>query len=214
LLGPRRPARHREPHRLRHVHVADLSTSMYTGIGPPGHREPRRFDAQHPFQSGLELALNRPAARLRGPAGEVGAVVGDVEAQTQQPAGPRLGNGGLHAGRPGQALPDESSSASASPASASAASALSLSAALASAGSSAAPSASSTAASASVGSGLDSVASAAPAAVEAAAALCPAARRVALVASVTTCSASGSTSSMIAIGALSPLRGPIFTIRV
>ena len=37
---------------------------------------------------------------------------------------------------------------------------------------------------------------------------------VAPVASATTCSASGSTSSMTAIGALSPLRGPSFTMRV
>src|SRR5690606_5179325 len=142
-----------------------------------------------------------PPARLLRPAGEVRAVVGDVPAQTDEPATFVLGGGLIGKLRSNQDSPSlslDSSEAS-------------------SAASSEASSAASSEASSEASALVSSAASAASAALASSAGLVSAfadffaARLVAFSASeVTVFSA---TSSITAIGALSPLRGTVLVIR-
>src|SRR6185437_10118320 len=95
--------------------------------------QPGRFgQPQHPREGSTELALDGPQAGLDRPAAEVGAVVGQIEPDAHEPAGPLVRGGGLgasvllKAGRAGcaqsSALSDSAVSDSASAASSSAAS--------------------------------------------------------------------------------------------
>ena len=61
----------------------------------PAQVDPQVRQPQHGRQGALELGLHGAQAGLDGPAGEVGAVVAQVEAQTDEPAVPGVGVGGL-----------------------------------------------------------------------------------------------------------------------
>ena len=65
-------------------------------IGTPGHGQLDRHP-QDPGQPLGQRPLDRALITLGGPTGEVRAVVGDVEPQTDEPAVPVSGNGGLDA---------------------------------------------------------------------------------------------------------------------
>src|SRR5918996_3439814 len=256
----RRPPGDGLPRFLWHVDVADLTAGVNPGIRAAGDRQPRRLDPQHDAQRVLQRCLDRATAGLRGPAGEIGAVVGQVQPDTQQPAATGVGSSGLHELIERQAFFGlENPAASAASAVRNHTSAtvaaydgdsgvwysFESSLPLTVKPSGAEPSAAGAAESGPYGPSADSAddssgssanvttsaLTSASAAAGASAFLAPAflagaflagaffatflaARRVAPSASPTTCSASGSTSSITAKGALSPLRGPILTIRV
>ncbi len=80
----------------RHVDMADLTAGVHPRIGTTGDDRARRaVQAQHALQGLLDDALDRAEPRLDGPAAEVGAVIAQVEAETDEPAVPRGGDGGL-----------------------------------------------------------------------------------------------------------------------
>ncbi|BBG04614.1 hypothetical protein PSA01_27130 [Pseudonocardia saturnea] len=66
--------------------MGDLAGRVHPGVGASGHGQPQRHP-QHGGQRIGEHPLHRAPVGLRGPAGEVGAVVGDV-----QPDPERVGN--------------------------------------------------------------------------------------------------------------------------
>ncbi|GAA5070928.1 hypothetical protein GCM10023259_068960 [Thermocatellispora tengchongensis] len=60
--------------------MRDLAAGVHAGVGAPGDGEPgRRVEAQNPPQGRLDLTLHGTPAGLRGPAGETGAVVSEIE---------------------------------------------------------------------------------------------------------------------------------------
>ena len=90
LLGRARgPTGQRRPGGRVRVEVGDLAARVDAGIGPPGHREPHRLvGPQDGGQGGRQLALDGAQSRLGGPAGEVGAVVAEVEPDPQRRSRP------------------------------------------------------------------------------------------------------------------------------
>ena len=91
LGGALRPTAQGCPGRRVCVEVSDLSAGVHAGVGAPRHGEAHRFaGAQQGGQGGRELPLDGAQTRLSRPAGEVGAVVAEVEADPQ-------GRGRLHA---------------------------------------------------------------------------------------------------------------------
>src|SRR5690606_18120319 len=178
---------------------------VHARIGPTRDGQPHRLrHPQHLLRGFLQDPLHGPPARLLRPAGEVRAVVGDVPAQTDEPATFVLGGGLIGKLRSNQDSPSLSldSSEASSEASVSPPSALAVSSACSSALASSALVSSAAAA---------SVALASSAGLVSAFADFFAARLVAFSASeVTVFSA---TSSITAIGALSPLRGTVLVIR-
>src|SRR5690606_17833823 len=207
----------RDIHR-RQIGVRDLAGGVHARIGPTRDGQPHRLrHPQHLLRGFLQDPLHGPPARLLRPAGEVRAVVGDVPAQTDEPATFVLGGGLIGKLRSNQDSPSLSldSSEASSEASVSPSSALAVSSACSSALASSAVVSSASVAFAS--SALVSSASAASVALASSAGLVSAfadffaARLVAFSASeVTVFSA---TSSITAIGALSPLRGTVLVIR-
>src|SRR5699024_9137403 len=76
---------------------------VHPGVGASGDREPRRRpEPQNSAQGSLEVILNRAEARLGGPSVEGGAVVGQLEPDTQPPAGPGVRTCGRHGARGGR----------------------------------------------------------------------------------------------------------------
>ena len=76
------------------VGVGHLSPGVHSGVGASGAGEPYAQLAQHRREGVLDDALHGSLARLDGPSGEVGAVIGQVDADADEPALPR-GVGGL-----------------------------------------------------------------------------------------------------------------------
>src|SRR5690606_11702381 len=196
----------RDIHR-RQIGVRDLAGGVHARIGPTRDGQPHRLrHLQHLLRGFLQDPLHGPPARLLRPAGEIRAVLGDVPAQTDEPATFVLGGGLIGKLRsrqdsPSLSLGSSEASSAASSEAASEASALVSSASVALASSAL----------------VSSAASAASAALASSAGLVSAfadffaARFVAFSASeVTVFSA---TSSITAIGALSPLRGTVLVIR-
>ncbi len=196
----------------RHVAVAHLPHGMHPRVRASGHGHPHAHLGGHPQhrpKRSLELALHRAQTGLAGPAVEVGAVVADVQAQTQQPAGAGLlqRSGGLLVLRLRSRLVGvgrllgvrrvRRGSSATSTGLGSRRDGLDRGLSRGSTDSAGLD-------------GLDLLAE--PGRGRLAASL--AARRVAAVASATVCSARGSHSSITAMGALSPLRGPILVMRV
>ena len=62
-----------------------LATCMHTSIGTTSTCQRHRLP-EHMPQNGFHLALDGPQVTLMGPAVEVGTVIGNVQAQTDQPA--------------------------------------------------------------------------------------------------------------------------------
>src|SRR5690606_3722363 len=204
----------RDIHR-RQIGVRDLAGGVHARIGPTRDGQPHRLrHPQHLLRGFLQDPLHGPPARLLRPAGEVRAVVGDVPAQTDEPATFVLGGGLIGKLRSNQDSPSlslDSSEAS------SAASSEASSAASSEASSEASALVSSASVALASSALVSSAASAASAALASSAGLVSAfadffaARLVAFSASeVTVFSA---TSSITAIGALSPLRGTVLVIR-
>ena len=78
----------------RHVDVGNLPEGVDAGVGPTRHRQQeRRFELKDRRERGLDDLGNGPPIRLAGPAGEVGAVVTEVQTQTDEPAVPGRGGG-------------------------------------------------------------------------------------------------------------------------
>ncbi|GAB3486457.1 hypothetical protein GCM10027521_28810 [Amycolatopsis cihanbeyliensis] len=75
----------------------DLAGGVYTGVGSPGDNDGTRDRRTRglPRQRLLENPLHRPPIGLPRPTREIGAVIADVEAQTNEPALPRSGSDGL-----------------------------------------------------------------------------------------------------------------------
>ncbi len=69
----------------RDVEVDDLTAGMDTRIGTTGTGG-LHFSAEEVRENALNFTLHGAQGALRGPAGEVSAVVGDHRAQTTQPA--------------------------------------------------------------------------------------------------------------------------------
>ncbi len=69
------------------VDVGDLPEGVHAGIRAPGNGQvgSGRIALEDAREPGLDLALHRAEARLDGPAGEVRAVVGDVEPHARAP---------------------------------------------------------------------------------------------------------------------------------
>ena len=65
---------------LVEIEVHDLPAGMDAGVGAPGTGQPDGRQPQHGRQRRGQLALDGPEPRLRRPAVEVRAVVGEVEA--------------------------------------------------------------------------------------------------------------------------------------
>jgi hypothetical protein len=64
----------------RQIDVDDLATCVDAGVGTAGAGEPWRFvEAEHAPDPAAEITFDGTQAGLCGPAGEGGAVVGDVE---------------------------------------------------------------------------------------------------------------------------------------
>jgi hypothetical protein len=67
-----------------------LAAGVHTGVGPPGNRQRHRL-APHTLECCLELALDRPLARLARPAGKGAAVVFEEQPSGQALSGPAPG---------------------------------------------------------------------------------------------------------------------------
>ncbi len=81
--------------RRRQVQMDHLPARVHPCVGPAGAGDPQVRQPEHGREGALELGLHGAQAGLGGPAGEVGAVVPQVEAQTDEPAVPGVGGGGL-----------------------------------------------------------------------------------------------------------------------
>src|SRR5450432_2254568 len=219
----------------REIDVGHLSTGMHASIGTTGDRDERRHrEAQHGGEGRLKQTLHGAKSGLASPPEERAAVIAEVESQPYSPSDRRQHGVGAELSEPGrpsvgvaglvvlgraQAFSSSAGKSSSSAGESSASGAGTSSIASASATSSvmfvasvsAASVTSATSGASSTGSATAALAGEA-AAVLAARSLAP--RLVAPVASATTFSASASTSSISAIGALSPLRGPSLTMRV
>jgi hypothetical protein len=71
-------------HPRRHVHMRHLTAGMHSRIRSPRARDVDSDPEQVP-QDPLQLSLHGAQVRLLRPSGEVASVVGDVQAQTNQP---------------------------------------------------------------------------------------------------------------------------------
>src|SRR5581483_3224701 len=81
------------------LEACDLPPGVDPGVRPARDREPDR-PSEYALQGGLDLALDGPQPRLRGPAGERPAVVGDRQAVGRHRSAPRLAEASPPAGMP------------------------------------------------------------------------------------------------------------------
>jgi hypothetical protein len=77
------------------IGVHDLSAGVHAGIGATRAGHADLSQPQHGGQRALQLGLHGALARLDRPAREAGAVVGQVDADADEPAVPGVGVGGL-----------------------------------------------------------------------------------------------------------------------
>jgi hypothetical protein len=77
----------------REIDVADLVQGMNASIRSPGysHAKVILIRPKNQCQGSNQLPLDCPKLGLLGPAGEVGAVIGEVHPETRKPAGQTSG---------------------------------------------------------------------------------------------------------------------------